>query len=102
MASIRTTNINDVLTIKKVAQIYGHHPQKRFLTNHSNHPDCSYPKVQNPNDILNVGTQLTVIGKGKAQTKYRESYVTVIHNHQQFDIFSSELSDLSLCTATVK
>ena len=91
MASIRTTNINDVLTIKKVAQIYGHHPQMRFLTNHSNHPDCSYPKVQNHNDILKSGTQLKVIGKGKAQTKYRESYVTVIHDNQEFDIFASDL-----------
>ena len=89
MASIRTTNVNDTLTIKKVAQIYGHHPKMRFLTNHA---DLSfYPKVQNPNDILNVGTKLIVIGKGKAQTKYRESYVTVIHNNQEFDICSSEL-----------
>ena len=91
MASIKTTKINDTLTIKKTAQIYGHNPQKRFLTNHTNHSDCPYPKIQNPNDILKVGTQLKVINKGKPQTKYRESYVTVIHNNQQFDIFSSDL-----------
>ena len=91
MASIRTTNINDTLTIKKVAQIYGHHPQMRFLTNHSNHPYCSYPKIQNPNDILKPGTQLKVISKGKPETKYSESYVTVMHNQQQFDIMASDI-----------
>ena len=91
MASVRKTNINDILTIKKVAQIYGHHPQIRFLTNHSNHPDSRYPKIQNPNDILKPGTQLTVIGKGKPETKYSESYVTVMHNQQQFDILASDI-----------
>ena len=91
MASIRTTNINDTLTIKKVAQIYGHHPQMRFLTNHSNHPYCSYPKVQNLNDILKPGTKLIVIGKGKPETKYSESYVTVMHNQQQFDIMATDI-----------
>ena len=91
MASIRTTKINNTLTIKKVAQIYGHHPQMRFLTNHSNHTYCSYPKIQNPNDILKPGTQLIVIGKGKPQTKYSESYVTVMHNQQKFDIMASDI-----------
>ena len=91
MASVRNTNINDILTIKKVAQIYGHHPQMRFLTNHSNHPYSSYPKIQNPNDILKPGTHLKVISKGKAQTKYSESYVTVKHMQQEFDILASDM-----------
>ena len=91
MASIRITSINDILTIKKVAQVYGHNPQMRFLTNHSNHPDSRYPKIQNPNDILKRGTQLKVISKGKAQTKYSESYVTVKHMKQEFDILASDM-----------
>ena len=89
MASIRTTNINDILTIKKTAQIQGHNPKIRFLTTY--HPLSNYGQTQNPNEILKPGTQLIVIGKGKPQTKYRQSYVTVIHNNQQFDIFSSDL-----------
>ena len=91
MASIRTTNIGDTLTIKKIAQIYGHHPDGRFLTNHSNHAFSSYPKIDNPRRILQVNTTLNVIGKGKAETKYRESYVTVKHNQYVFDIMASDL-----------
>tara|TARA_B000000557_G_scaffold261120_1_gene259523 strand:- start:180 stop:470 length:291 start_codon:yes stop_codon:yes gene_type:complete len=91
MALIRETEVNDVLVIKKVAQINGHHPKLRFLTNHSSHPGCSYGMVKNPNDILSVGTELKVIGKGKAQTKYRQSYVTVKHMQQEFDIFASDM-----------
>mgnify|MGYP000365303181 CR=1 FL=1 len=86
MASIRTTNIGDTLTIKKIAQCY-----TKILTNYSNHPYCRYPMTTNPDYILHVGTQLKVIDKGRAQTKWNESYVTVIHKGKQFDIFSSDL-----------
>ena len=91
MASIRTTKVGDTLTIKKIAQIYGHHPNGRFLTNHSSHPDCSYPKLNDPQYIIQPGTKLAVINKGKAETKFRESYVTVVHNQHEFDIMSSDL-----------
>ena len=86
MASIRTTNIGDTLTIKKIAQCY-----IQVLTNYSSHPHCSYPMTTNPDEILHVGTQLTVIDKGPAQTKWNESYVTVMHKGKQFDIRSSDL-----------
>jgi len=91
MASIRKTNIGDTLTIKKLSQIYGHHPDLRFLTNHSSHPDCSYPKISDPQYIVQPGTKVAVIDKGKAQTKFRESYVTVVHNQHTFDIMASDL-----------
>ena len=91
MASIRTTNIGDTLTIKKIAQIYGHHPDGRFLTNHSNHAFSSYPKIDDPQHIVQVGTKLAVIDKGPAQTKYSQSYVTVVHNQHKFDIMASDL-----------
>ncbi len=86
MASIRTTNIGDTLIIKKIAQFYA-----KILTNYSNHPYCRYPMTTNPDHILHVGTQLTVIDKGPAQTKWNESYVTVMHKGKQFDIRSSDL-----------
>ena len=91
MASIRTTKIGDVVEIKKVAQIYGHHPDMRFLTNHSSHPYCSYPKLSDSEYIIQPGTKLVVIHKGKAETKFRESYVTVVHNQHEFDIMASDL-----------
>jgi len=86
MASIRTTNIGDILTIKKISQY------NRILTNHSDHPECAYPKTTDVNRILTVGTNLTVIEKGKRETKWAESYVTVKdHNNNTFDILSSDL-----------
>ena len=91
MASIRTTNVGDTITISKLAQIYGHHPETRFLTNHSDHPDCSYPKISDDECIIQPGTKLAVINKGKAETKYRQSYVTVVHNQHKFDIMASDL-----------
>ena len=91
MASIRTTNVGDTLTIKKISQIYGHHPDLRFLTNHSDHPYGSYPKISDPQYIVQPGTKVAVIDKGKAQTKFRESYVTVVHNQHKFDIQASDL-----------
>ena len=91
MASIRTTNIGDTLEIKKIAQIYGHNPNGKFLTNHHNHLYCAYPKLDDPQYIIQVGTQLAVINKGPAQTKYRESYVTVKHNQHVFDIMASDI-----------
>lgn len=91
MASIRTTQIGDTIEIKKIAQIYGHHPDGRFLTNHSSHPDCSYPKLNDPQYIIQPGTKLAVINKGKAEIKFRESYVTVVHNQHTFDIMASDL-----------
>ena len=91
MASIRTTNVGDTIEIKKICQIYGHNPNLRFLTNHSSHPDCSYPQISDAQYIVQPGTKLAVIAKGKAQTKYRQSFVTVVHNQHKFDIFASDL-----------
>ena len=91
MASIRTTQIGDTLEIKKICQIYGHSPDGRFLTNHSSHPDCSYPKLSDSQYIVQPGTKLAVIAKGKAQTKFSESYITVVHNQHTFDITASDL-----------
>lgn len=91
MASIRTTQICDVIEIKKVAQIYGHRIGAMFLTNHSSHPDCSYPKLSDSEYIIQPGTKLVVIHKGKAETKFRQSYVTVVHNQHEFDIMASDL-----------
>ena len=86
MASIKTTKIGDTLTIKKIAQRYSN-----VLTNHTNSPYGQYPKVTNPDDILTVGTQLKVVAKGAAQTKWAQSYVTVTHKGSEFDIFASDL-----------
>lgn len=86
MASIRTTNIGDTLTIKKIAQCYS-----AILTNHSDNVYCPYPKTTNPDEILNVDTQLKVIAKGRPQTKWAESYVTVAHKGKEFDILASDL-----------
>ena len=89
MASIRSTKIGDTLTIKKTSQIFGFNPQRLHLTSH--HANSAYGKASDPNMILNPGTQLTVISKGKAQTRYRESYVTVTNDQYTFDIMSSYL-----------
>ena len=86
MATIRKTNIGDTLTIKKIAQCYS-----QILTNHSDHPECPYPKTTNPDEILPVGTKLDVIDKGRAQTKWAQSYVTVLHKGKEFDILASDL-----------
>ena len=86
MASIRTTQIGDILEIKKISQCYSN-----ILTNHSDSPYCQYPKTTNPNEILPVGTQLKVLDKGKADTKWSQSYVTVKHNGKEFDILASDL-----------
>ena len=91
MASIRTVKLGDTLEIKKIAQISGHHKDLLFLTNHSDHPYCQYPKTTNPDEILPVGTQLKVLYKGKAQTKWAQSYVTVSHKGKEFDILASDL-----------
>ena len=89
MALIRDTNIGDTLTIKKISQIFGFRDDFLHLTSH--HSNSVYGKASDPNKILHVGTQLTVIGKGKAQTKYNESYVTVTNNQYTFDIMASYL-----------
>ena len=91
MASIRTTQIGDIITVSKLAQIYGHHPEGMFLTNHSDHPDCSYPKISDPQYIIQPGTKLAVIYKGKPETKYRQSSVSVVYNQHKFDIMASDL-----------
>lgn len=91
MASIRTAKIGDTLTIKKITQIYGSHTELRFLTNHSSHPDCAYPKLNDNEYIVQPGTKVAVIGKGKADTKYRQGFVTVVHNQHKFDIMASDL-----------
>ena len=92
MASIRSTQVGQHLTVKKIAQIYGNNPHIQFLTNHTNRPGSNYPKVEDPNCILEVGTKVKVLSKGKAETKYRQSYVTVIDDrNNEFDIFASDL-----------
>ena len=91
MASIRTTKIGDTLEITKITQIYGNHPDLRFLTNHSSHPLCAYPKINDNEYVVQPGTKVAVIGKGKADTKYRQGYVTVVHNQHKFDIQASDL-----------
>ena len=90
MASIRTTNVGDTLTTKKITQIYGSNKLK-FLTKFSNHPNFIYPMTTDPQHILQPNTTLEVVAKGKANTKYSEAYVTVNHNGILFDIFSSEI-----------
>ena len=86
MASIRTTKVGDILTIKKIAQCY-----TNILTNHSDRPGCRYPMTTNPDEVLQIGTQLTVLDKGPAQTKWSQSYVTVEHKGKEFDILASDL-----------
>lgn len=90
MASIRTTKVGDTLTIKKIAQIYGF-TNYLFMTNHSDHPFSMYPKLSDPRKILPPGTKLVVVDKGKANTKYKLSYVTVKHGTVTFDILSDRL-----------
>lgn len=92
MATIRSTQIGQYLTVKKIAQIYGSNPELQFLTNHTSHPASSYPKVEDPNYILEVGVKVKVLSKGKADTKYSVSYVSVIDDrNNEFDIFASDL-----------
>lgn len=91
MASIRTVQLGDTLEIKKIAQISGHHKDQLFLTNHSDHPYCPYPKTTDTSRIITPSTKVAVIAKGKAETKYRESFVTVAHNNITFDIMASDL-----------
>ena len=92
MASIRSTQIGSILTVKKIAQVSGHDPKIQFLTNHTNHPASNYPKEEDPNRILEVGTKVKVLSKGKAHTKYSQSYVTVIDDrNNEFDIFAPDL-----------
>lgn len=83
MASIRSTNIGDTITIKKIAQF------NKILTSH--HSLSPYGKTTDQSKILPVGTKLTVINKGAKETKWAESFVTVKHNNFQFDILSSDL-----------
>ena len=92
MPTIRSTQIGQFLTVKKIAQVSGHNPKIQFLTNHTNRGN--YPKEEDPDRILEVGSKVQVIGKGKANTKYRQSYVTVCftdHRNNEFDIFASDL-----------
>jgi|11_taG_2_1085331.scaffolds.fasta_scaffold20588_6 hypothetical protein len=92
MASIRTIQVGQYIEIKKIAQIYGNNSAMQFLTTHTNSPYGSYPKEEDPNRILTKGMKVQVIGKGKSQTKYRESYITVIDNRKNtFDVMSSDL-----------
>ena len=95
MASIRKTQVGDTLTTKKIAQIYGHHPDGRFLINYSDHPYASYPKTSDPEYIIQPGTKLAVIDKGPAETKFKQGYVTVVHNQHKFDIQASDLRRFS-------
>ena len=90
MASIRSTQVGQYLTVKKIAQIYGNNSSLKFLTSYSDRG--SYPKTDDPNDILEKGMRVKVVSKGKGNTKYRESYVTVVDNrNNEFDIFASNL-----------
>jgi hypothetical protein len=89
MASIRSTKVGDTLTIKKTSQIFGFNPQRLHLTSH--HANSAYGLASDPSKILQPGANLTVISKGNAETKYRESYVTVTYNQYTFDIMASYL-----------
>ena len=91
MSSIRTVQLGDTLEIKKIAQIEGHHKDHLFLANHSDHPLSSYAKATDTIRIITPSTKVAVIAKGKAETKYRESFVTVVHNNITFDIMASDL-----------
>ncbi len=87
MASIRTTQIGDILEIKKECAI-SNLSAYAFLK--PSHPLSPYG-VANLNDIIPPGTQLTVTFKGLPNTKYRQSYVTVDCNGKTFDIFANYL-----------
>ena len=92
MASIRTVQVGQYIEIKKIAQIYGNNKDIKYLTIYTNSPYGSYPKTEDPNKILTVGMKAQVIGKGKSNTKYSESYITVIDDRQNtFDVMSSDL-----------
>lgn len=91
MASIRTTRIGDTLEIKKLSQISGHHKDQLFLTAHSDHYNCQYNKTTDTTRIVQPGTKVFVIAKGKAETKYSCSFITVVHNNLTFDIRSKDL-----------
>ena len=86
MASIRTTNVGDTLTIKKECGISS---MAAYSFLKPSHPLSAYGVETNPNDILQAGTKLAVIYKGKPNTKYRQSYVTVNLQGRNFDIFAS-------------
>ena len=91
MASIKNIQLGDTLEIKKISQISGHHKDLLFLTKHSDHPYCRYPKTTDTTRIVRPGTKVAVIAKGKSQDKYNESFITVVHNNLIFDIRSSDL-----------
>ena len=91
MTSIRTVQLGDTLEIKKITQIEGHHKDHLFLANHSDHPLSSYAKATDTTHIVQPGTKVAVIAKGKANTKYSCSFVTVVHNNITFDIHSTDL-----------
>lgn len=91
MASIKTIQPGDTLEIKKISQISGHHKDLLFLTNHSDHPYCPYPKTTDVTRIVRPGTKVAVIAKGKPETKYSCSYITVFHNTLTFDILSPDI-----------
>jgi hypothetical protein len=89
MASIKTIQLGDTLEIKKITQISGHHKDYLFLTNHSDNPNCLHPKTTDTTRIIMPGTKVAVIAKGKPNTKYSYSYITVVHNNITFDIHST-------------
>ena len=91
MASIRSTKVGQHIELKKIAQIYCN-KYMNYLTSHTDSAYSSYPKVTDPSKILTVGMKFKVISIGKPQTRYTESYVTVIDNrNNKFDIFASDL-----------
>ena len=91
MTTIRNVNLGDTLEIKKLSQVSGHNKDILFLTNHTDHPNSQYPKTTDTTRIVRPGTKVAVIAKGKPQTKYKQSYITVVHNNLTFDIFASDI-----------
>jgi len=91
MASIKNIQLGDTLEIKKISQISGHRKDLLFLTKHSDHPYCRYPKTTDTTHIIMPGTKVAVIAKGKPHTKYSCSYITVVHNNITFDIHSTNI-----------
>ena len=89
MTTIRNVNLGDTLEIKKLSQVYG--SNILFLTNHTDHPNSTYPKTTDTTRIVRPGTKVAVIAIGKSQTKYKQSYITVVHNNLTFDIFASDI-----------
>jgi hypothetical protein len=95
VASIQNINIGDSIVVNKKCAISSL-SALRFL--HSAHPNSSYGETTNPDILLAPNDKLIVIGKGKRQTKYAQSYITckiitaATSTYQnEFDIFADDI-----------